>query len=399
MVIVPKVRGFVCTTAHPAGCAARVRQQRDYVTERGGYTGPRNALIIGASTGYGLASRITAAFGAGAATLGVFFEKPGSDKRCGSAGWYHSAELGRLLAEREQPAASINGDAFSDAVKEQAIAYLQQGPGPIDLLIYSLAAPRRQHPDTGVVHQSTLKPIGQSITGRTLNTDRGEVTELTVPAASDAEIADTVAVMGGEDWERWVAALERAGLLADDFQTIAYTYIGERITRPIYGDATIGAAKKDLDRAATQLRSRLGDMRDARVAVMQAVVTQASAAIPIMPLYLSLLFRVMKRRGMHEGCIEQIDALFRQCLYTLGGDSAALMDAQARWRMDGKELDAAVQREIESSWDGVTTGNLTETTDFAGYRQEFLGLFGFGCDGVDYAADIDPVAPMPGLLT
>ena len=398
MIITPKIRGFVCVTAHPDGCAARVREQIALVDARGPFAGPRNALVVGASTGYGLASRISAAIGAGAATLGVFLEKPGSERRCGTAGWYNASALGQILAERGLPAPSINADAFSDASKQSAIAQLRDGAGPVDLLVYSLAAPRRQHPDTGVVHRSVLKPIGRTLTERSLDTDRAEIAEWTVGAASEQEIADTVAVMGGDDWKRWVDALDHAGLLADDFKTVAYTYIGERITWPIYGHATIGAAKKDLEQAAAQLRARLSERQEARIAVMKAVVTQASAAIPIMPLYLSLLFDIMKRKGTHEGCIEQIDSLFRECVYAATGDGGRRMDPESRWRMDSKELDPSVQREIESRWPEISTENLMERTDFAGYRQEFLGLFGFGRDGVDYAADADPVAPMPGLV-
>lgn len=395
MIIQPRVRGFVCTTAHPLGCEASVREQIETVRQQGTFDGPKRVLVLGASTGYGLASRITAAFGAGADTLGVFFEKPGTVKRCATAGWYNSAAFHRLAEAEGLKARSINGDAFSKECKEQTIDLLKEQFGPVDLVVYSLAAPRRTHPETGMVHKSTLKPIGKSISDRTLDTDKGEVKMVALEPASDQEIADTIAVMGGEDWVMWIDALSAAGLLADGCKTTAYTYLGDRITWSIYWEGTIGVAKKDLDRRVLTLRDRLAKTGgDARVSVLKAVVTQASSAIPIMPLYLSLLFKVMKARGSHQGCIEQIDGLFRQCLY---GDDP-IMDEEGRLRMDGQELLVDVQREVEMLWPDVSTENLYELTDFAGYQSEFLRLFGFGLDGVDYDADVDPLAPIHGLV-
>lgn len=396
MIIKPKVRGFMCVTTHPAGCEANVRQQIDYVKSHGRFDGPSRVLVIGASTGYGLASRITAAFGAGAATLGIFFEKPGTEKRPGSAGWYNSAAFHEMAAAEELYARSINGDAFSQEVKKLAIETIREDMGQVDLVVYSLAAPRRVHPLTGEIHQSTLKPIGKDLTMRGVNTDKEEIQEITVEAASEEEIANTVAVMGGEDWQMWIDALDDAGVLAPGAKTTAYTYLGAELTWDIYWNGTIGAAKKDLDEKAQAIRARLTPSGgDARVSVLKAVVTQASSAIPIMPLYLSLLFRVMKEAGTHEGCIEQIDLLFRESLY---GETPRLDDA-GRLRADYKELDPEIQNRVAGLWPWVETSNLHELADFAGYRKEFLKLFGFEVDGIDYDADVNPDVPIKGLIT
>jgi enoyl-[acyl-carrier protein] reductase/trans-2-enoyl-CoA reductase (NAD+) len=395
MIISPRVRGFLCTTAHPKGCAANVRQQIDYVLGKGPLEGPRKVLIIGASTGYGLASRITAAAGAGAATLGVFFEKEGAPGKPGSAGWYNSAAFHEWADAKGLYAKSINGDAFSTEIKQRVIDTIKADLGQVDLVIYSLAAPRRQHPVTGVVHASTLKPIGKDLVMRGINTDKEVVQEVTVPAATEDEIANTVAVMGGEDWQMWIEALDAAGVLAPDARTTAYTYLGAELTWDIYWNGTIGAAKKDLDQKAAALNARLAPRGgEARVAVLKAVVTQASSAIPVMPLYLALLFKVMKAKGTHEGCIEQVDLLFRESLY---GDEPRL-DDEGRWRVDYKELDPVVQQEVAALWQQVTTENLDQLTDFKGYRTAFLQLFGFEVPGVDYEDDVDPVVPIPGLL-
>lgn len=395
MVIKPRVRGFMCVTAHPEGCRENVRQQIDHVTRRGTIEhGPRKVLVIGASTGYGLASRITAAFGAGAATLGVFFEREGTANRPATAGWYNSAAFHQLAGERGLYAHSINGDAFSDEVKQKAIEVIRRDLGQVDLVVYSLAAPRRQHPRTGTVHQSTLKPIGKDVVQRGINTDRETVQEQTLSAATQEEIDNTVAVMGGEDWQLWMDALAEADVLAPGVKTVAYTYLGERLTWDLYWHGTIGAAKQDLDRRVLDIRRQLEGLQgEARVAVLKAVVTQASSAIPIMPLYLSLLFRVMKERGTHEGCIEQIDGLFRDSLYS----DAPALDEEGRLRADGRELEPEVQQEVERLWGQVTTENLHEMTDFRGYRHEFLRLFGFDIEGVDYEADVDPQVPIQGL--
>jgi len=395
MIIKPRVRGFMCVTAHPAGCAASVREQIAHVQKGGAIAGPKRVLVLGASTGYGLASRITAAFGCNAATVGVSFEKEGAEGKPGTAGWYNSAAFHQEAAKAGLGAWSINGDAFSTEIKDRTVALVREKLGQVDLLVYSLAAPRRTHPVTGAVHKSTLKPIGKRVEERTLDTDRKEIRQVALDAASAEEIADTVAVMGGEDWAMWVGRLQAEGLLAQGFRTTAYTYLGDRITWDIYWEGTIGAAKKDLDATARTLDQALAPLGGkAYVSVLKAVVTQASSAIPIMPLYLALLFRVMKARGTHEGCIEQIDGLFRTRLLA----AAPEVDDTGRLRMDGKELVAEVQREVERRWPLVENHTIDELSDFAGYQQEFLRLFGFGIAGVDYDAEVDPVVPIEGLV-
>ncbi|RVU86548.1 trans-2-enoyl-CoA reductase family protein [Leucothrix sargassi] len=389
MIIAPKVRGFICINAHPTGCAANVQAQIDYIKAQSGYEdGPKNVLVIGSSTGYGMSSRITAAFGYGAKTLGVFFEKAPKAKKTGSAGYYNAAAFDQAAKDAGLYAKSINGDAFSDECKAKTIELIKEDMGKIDLVIYSLASPRRTDPESGEVFNSTLKPIGKSYTAKNLNTDTKEVGEITVEPANDEEIANTVKVMGGEDWERWMSALADADVLDEGVKTVAYTYLGEKLTWPIYGHATIGKAKEDLDRAASALRDSLKGLNgNASVGVLKAVVTQASSAIPVMPLYLAILFDVMKEAGTHEGCIEQLDRLYRECLYT---DTPRLDDAQ-RLRVDDLELAPEIQSKVEAIWPQVTTENLDELSDFAGYQAEFLKLFGFGVDGVDYEADVSPL--------
>jgi len=390
MIIAPKVRGFICINAHPEGCAANVQAQIDYIKTQSGYKdGPKNVLVVGSSTGYGLASRITAAFGYGANTLGVFFEKPATERKTGSAGFYNAAAFDKAATEAGLYSKSINGDAFSDECKDKVIEMIKSDMGgKVDLVIYSLASPRRKDPVTGEVFSSTLKPIGNSYTAKNLNTDTQQVSEITVEPANDEEIANTVKVMGGEDWERWMSALAEADVLAEGVKTVAYTYLGEKLTWPIYGHATIGKAKEDLDRAAAELRESLAGLKgNASVGVLKAVVTQASSAIPVMPLYLAILFKVMQKAGTHEGCIEQLDRLYKECLYT---DTPRLDDAM-RLRVDDLELDPAIQAEVEAIWPQITSENLHELTDFALYQTEFLRLFGFGVEGVDYAADTSPL--------
>ena len=396
MIIKPRVRGFMCVTTHPVGCEANVRQQIDYVKAQGEIpNGPKKVLVIGASTGYGLASRISAAFGSGAATLGIFFEKEGTEKKPGTAGWYNSAAFHKFADADGLYAKSINGDAFSDEIKEKTIAQIKADLGQVDLVVYSLAAPRRQHPKSGEAFNSTLKPIGKDVSQRGVNTDKETIETVTLPAATQDDIDSTVAVMGGEDWQMWIEALDEAGVLADGAKTTAYTYLGERITWDIYWHGTIGRAKQDLDKRVIDIRERLAAKGgDARVSVLKAVVTQASSAIPIMPLYLSLLFKVMKADGSHEGCIEQVYGLFRNSLY---GDQPTC-DEEGRLRADGLELRPEIQQAVSDAWDKVTTENLHDVTDFAGYKQEFLKLFGFGVDGVDYEADVDPVVPIAELV-
>ncbi|PWQ94752.1 enoyl-ACP reductase FabV [Leucothrix arctica] len=389
MIIAPKVRGFICINSHPTGCAANVQAQIDYIKAQEGYVdGPKNVLVIGSSTGYGMASRITAAFGYGAKTLGVFFEKPPKAKKTGSAGYYNAAAFDQAAKDAGLYAKSINGDAFSDECKAKTIELIKENMGKIDLVIYSLASPRRTDPVSGEVFNSTLKPIGNSYTAKNLNTDTKVVGEVTVEPANEEEIANTVKVMGGEDWERWMSALADADVLDQGVQTVAYTYLGEKLTWPIYGHATIGKAKEDLDRAASALRDSLKGLNgNASVGVLKAVVTQASSAIPVMPLYLAVLFKVMKAEGTHEGCIEQLDRLYRECLYT---DTPRLDDA-LRMRVDDLELTPEVQSKVEAIWPQVTTESLDELSDFAGYQDEFLKLFGFGVDSVDYDAEVSPL--------
>jgi enoyl-[acyl-carrier protein] reductase/trans-2-enoyl-CoA reductase (NAD+) len=396
MIIKPRVRGFLCTTTHPVGCAANVRHQIDYVKSHGPLeNGPKRVLVIGASTGYGLASRITAAFGAGASTLGIFFEKEGTETKPGTAGWYNSAAFHSAAEVAGLYAKSINGDAFSDEIKQKTIDTIRADLGQVDLVVYSLAAPRRQHPVTGVVHNSTLKPIGKPTVQKGVNTDKQEVQDFHLEPATQEEIDNTVAVMGGEDWQMWIEALDEAGVLAEGAKTTAYTYIGEKMTWDIYWHGTIGAAKQDLDRRVTGIRARLAAKGgDARVSVLKAVVTQASAAIPAMPIYLAILFKVMKARGSHEGCIEQVDGLFRDSLY----NPAPQLDDEGRLRADRKELDPAVQAEVAELWQQIDTDNLHQLSDFAGYRREFLQLFGFEVDGVDYEADVDPLVPIHNMV-
>ena len=386
MIIKPKVRGFICTNAHPQGCAANVQEQIAYTQAKGAVAaGPKKVLVLGCSTGYGLASRITAAFGSGTATLGVCFEKEPSESKTGTAGYYNTAAFHDAAEAAGLYAKTLNGDAFSDACKAEVIAKLKEEMGKVDLVVYSLAAPRRTDPKTGEVYSSVLKPIGQSYTAKNLNTDTLKIGEVTIEPANDEEIANTVKVMGGEDWELWIEALKAADLLEDGFKTVAYTYLGDKLTWPIYGKATIGKAKEDLDRAAKSLSTKYN--ATARVAVLKAVVTQASSAIPVMPLYLSILFKVMKEGGTHEGCIEQIQRLFKECIYS---DSPRL-DADGRFRVDELELDRAVQEKVEAIWPAVTEENLFEVTDHQGYRDEFLSLFGFGKASVDYDAETSPL--------
>ena len=395
MVIQPKVRGFLCTTTHPTGCRENVRRQIEHVRAGGEIVeGPKRVLVLGASTGYGLASRIAAAFGSHAATVGVFFEKPGTDRKPGTAGWYNSAAFHAFAEEAGLYAKSLNGDAFSDEMKTKVIDLIKADLGQVDLVVYSLAAPRRTHPKTGEVFSSTLKPIGRATTQKGVNTDKEAIQEYHLEPATQEEIDHTVAVMGGEDWEMWITALAEAGVLAEGAKTTAYTYIGEKITWDIYWHGTIGAAKQDLDRRVIGIRERLAALGgDARVSVLKAVVTQASAAIPAMPIYLAILFKVMKARGVHEGCIEQVDRLFRQRLYGPGEP-----DSEGRLRVDELELDPEVQSEVAALWEQIDTDNLKSLSDFAGYRQEFLQLFGFEVEGVDYGAEVNPEIDISQLV-
>ncbi len=392
MIVAPKIRGFICTTAHPEGCAANVRSQIDYVKSRGPLPhSPRKVLVVGASTGYGLASRIVPAFGGGAATVGVFFEKPGTESKTGSAGWYNSIAFEEAAAEAGLYARSFNGDAFSKEMKEAVVAAIQSDLGQVDCIVYSLASPRRTDPETGEVYKSVLKPIGQPYSQKNLNTDTAEVNSVSIEPANEEEIAHTVKVMGGEDWELWLDALASAGALAEGFTTVAYSYIGPDLTYPIYTNGTIGRAKEHLEQSAARLDERFG-AGSAYVSVNKALVTQASSAIPVVPLYISLLYKTMKEKGLHEGCIEQIQRLFADHLAS--GASPAL-DERGRIRIDDWEMREDVQSAVATAWEKVATDNLSELSDFSGYKKEFLRLFGFGLEEVDYEAEANTAKTLP----
>ena len=397
MIVSPKIRGFICTTSHPDGCAANVQEQINFVKSHPKIeNGPKNVLVIGASAGYGLASRIVPAFGSGANTLGVFFEKPGTETRSGSAGWYNSAAFEKAATAEGLFAKSLNGDAFSHELKKQAVDIIKnEMGGKVDLIVYSLASPRRTDPDTGEVFKSVLKTTGGDYTNKTLNTDKGEVSEVTIGAATEEEIADTVKVMGGADWELWIDALADADCLAEGVKTVAYSYIGPKLTWPIYTDGTIGCAKKDCERASAAIHAKLSESLGgcAYVSVNKALVTQASSAIPVVPLYISILYKEMKAKGIHEGCIEQIQRLMADRLYS--GDLQ--LDEDGRIRVDDWEMRDDIQQAIAGAWENISNDNFNELADFQGYKDDFLKLFGFGLNGVDYEADTD-TATAPASL-
>lgn len=394
MVIAPKIRGFICTTAHPDGCAAHVQEQIDYVKSKPRLeNAPKRVLVVGASTGYGLASRIVPAFGGGASTIGVFFEKEPTDKKTASAGWYNSAAFEAAATAEGLYARSFNGDAFSDEIKREVGAAIRADLGQVDMVVYSLASPRRVDPATGEVYKSVLKPTGATYTNKNLNTDKKEIESVTIEPASEEEIAHTVKVMGGEDWQLWIDALAAAGALADGFKTVAYSYIGPEITWAIYTDGTIGRAKLHLEKTAAEMNARFG-AGTALVSVNKALVTQASSAIPVVPLYISILYRVMKAKGLHEGCIEQIHRLFADHYGAPGGPK---LDDKGRIRIDDWEMRDDVQAGVAAVWDGVTTETIDDVSDFAGYQREFYRLFGFGLAGVDYGAEADPERAIPSL--
>ena len=391
MIVKPRIRGFICTTAHPVGCAKNVSTQIEYVRGFDTISGPRNVLIVGCSSGYGLASRITSAFGCGSATLGVSFEKAPSENKTGSAGWYNNAAFEQRAEQAGLYARTIDGDAFSDEIKAQTIDAIRSDLGEIDLLVYSLASPVRKHPRTGEFYRSSIKPLGKVFSSQTLKFDlvsgNAEVVDIELDPADADEADATVAVMGGEDWEYWIEALQDADVLASGFETVAYTYIGNQLTWPIYWDGTLGRAKEDLDRASEEISTKLtGTNGRANVAVLKAVVTQASTAIPVVPLYFSILFRVMKERDCHEDCIAHIHRLFREQLYS---NQTKRMDEIGRIRMDNYELDAEIQSEVQRRWSKVTTDNIADLADLRGFRDDFFRLFGFGIESVDYDADIE----------
>ncbi len=396
MIIQPKTRGFICTTAHPDGCAAQVQRQVDYVKSKPAVKGPRNALVIGASTGYGLASRIVAAFGAGANTIGVYFDRAAEGARTATAGWYNSAAFEQAAAEAGRKSFSIVGDAFSQEIKDKTIATIREELGQVDLIVYSVASPRRTHPVTGETFSSVIKPLGGTYTNKTVNFHSGEVSIASIEPATEDEVRQTVAVMGGEDWQMWIDALQEAGVLAEDATTVAYTYIGPEITHAVYREGTIGRAKEDLEATGLRLNDKLSATGGrAFVSVNKALVTQSSSAIPVVPLYISVLYKVMKEKGLHEGCIEQMYRLFSERLY--GGGEAAV-DEKGRIRIDDWEMRQDVQAEVEKLWAQLETDNVYDLSDLKGYNKEFFQLFGFETDGIDYDAEAEPEVPIPNLL-
>ena len=385
MIIEPRMRGFICLTAHPEGCAQNVKNQIEYVKSKGPIDGAKKILVIGASTGFGLASRITSAFGSGAGTIGVFFEKPPSEGKTATPGWYNSAAFETEAQNAGLYAKSINGDAFSNEIKQQTIDLIKADLGQVDLVIYSLASPVRMHPITGVLHRSVLKPIGQTFSNKTVDFHTGIVSQVTIEPATQEDIDNTVVVMGGEDWAMWMDALKSAGVLANGATTIAYSYIGPEVTEAVYRKGTIGRAKDDLEATAFKITDSLKSINGkGYVSVNKALVTQASSAIPVIPLYISLLYKIMKAEGVHEGCIEQIQRLFEQRLYT-GNEIPT--DDKGRIRIDDWEMRTDIQEKIKVLWEKATSENLTEIGDLAGYKKDFLNLFGFGFNNVDYNTD------------
>lgn len=395
MIVSPKIRGFICTTAHPDGCAKHVAEQIAVVKSGGPILGgPKKVLVIGSSTGYGLSSRIAAAFGCGSATIGVFFERPGTEDKTATAGWYNTVAFEKEAMAAGLYARSFNGDAFSDEMKEIVISAIKEDLGQVDMVIYSLASPRRTDPKTGEVYKSVLKPIGESFSNKTLNTNTGTVEQVTLEPAEGDDIEQTVKVMGGEDWEMWMNALFKAGVLAEDVKTVAYSYIGPEVTWPIYKNGTIGKAKEDLERVQRSLDQKLAPISGkAWVSVNKALVTQASSAIPVVPLYISLLYKVMKATGNHEDTIEQMNRMFRESLCNNRPDP----DSQGRIRIDDWEMQSDIQNLVGARWNQVNSENLAELADYAGYQTSFLRLFGFGLEGVDYTADTDTAVGIPSL--
>jgi len=395
MIIEPKMRGFICLTSHPEGCRKSVLNQIDYIQSKGPIDGPKNVLVIGASTGFGLASRITSAFGSNAATLGVFFEKPPQEGKPASPGWYNSAAFHDAASSAGLFAKSINGDAFSTEVKTKAIDIIKADMGKIDLVIYSLASPLRTHPVTGVVHRSVLKPISNSFTNKTVDFHTGAVSTITIEPCNEEDIANTVAVMGGEDWEMWMDALLEADVLAENAKTVAYSYIGPALTEPVYRKGTIGAAKDHLEATAFHISDKLKGLHGkAFVSVNKALVTQASSAIPVIPLYISLLYKVMKEKGIHEGCIEQIQRLFQERLYA---NAEIPTDEKGRIRVDDWEMREDVQKSVAELWEKSDSESLALIGDLPGYKSDFLNLFGFGFEGIDYSADANEMVLIEGV--
>ena len=395
MIIEPRMRGFICLTAHPDGAAKNVKNQIEYVKSKGKIDGAKKVLVIGASTGFGLASRITSAFGSDAGTIGVFFEKPPSEGKTASPGWYNTAAFEEEATAVGLYAKSINGDAFSDEIKQQTIDLIKKDLGQVDLVIYSLASPVRTHPKTGVTHRSVLKPIGNTFTNNTVDFHTGKVSEISIQPSVDGDIENTVIVMGGEDWKMWIDALKSENLLAEGATTVAYSYIGSSLTEAVYRNGTIGKAKDDLEATAFSISDSLADIGGkAFVSVNKALVTQASSAIPVIPLYISLLYKTMKAKGIHEGCIEQIQRLYQDKLY---GGGPTEVDEKGRIRIDDLEMRDDVQKEVAELWSKATSENLSEIGDLEGYRKDFYNLFGFDVEGVNYGQDADEMKQIPSI--
>lgn len=389
------MRGFICLTAHPDGAAKNVKNQIEYVKSKGKFDGAKKVLVIGASTGFGLASRITSAFGSDAGTIGVFFEKPPSEGKTASPGWYNTAAFEEEATAVGLYAKSINGDAFSDEIKQQTIDLIKKDLGQVDLVIYSLASPVRTHPKTGVTHRSVLKPIGNTFTNNTVDFHTGKVSEISIQPSVDGDIENTVIVMGGEDWKMWIDALKSENLLTEGATTVAYSYIGSSLTEAVYRNGTIGKAKDDLEATAFSISDSLADIGGkAFVSVNKALVTQASSAIPVIPLYISLLYKTMKAKGLHEGCIEQIQRLYQDKLY---GGGPTEVDEKGRIRIDDLEMRDDVQKEVAELWSKATSENLSEIGDLEGYRKDFYNLFGFDVEGVNYGQDADEMKQIPSI--
>ncbi|NBW37914.1 MAG: trans-2-enoyl-CoA reductase family protein [Cytophagia bacterium] len=396
MIIEPRMRGFICLTAHPKGCEQNVINQINYVKSKGAVKGAKKVLVIGASTGFGLASRISAAFGSDASTIGVFFEKAPSPGKTASPGWYNSVAFQKQAEQAGLYARSINGDAFSNDIKKKTIDLIKADLGQVDLVIYSLASPVRTHPTTGVTHRSVLKPIGQTFSNKTVDFHTGVVTNISIEPANEEDIANTVTVMGGEDWQMWIEQMMAAGVLSEGAMTIAYSYIGPGLTEAVYRKGTIGRAKDHLEATAFTISDKMKAIKGkALVSVNKALVTQASSAIPVIPLYISLLYKIMKAKGIHEGCIEQMQRLFADRLFN---GTTIPTDDKGRIRVDDWEMRDDVQSEVAKLWEQATTESLPAIGDLPGYKSDFLNLFGFAVAGVDYAADADENVSMPGLV-
>ncbi|WP_318639847.1 enoyl-ACP reductase FabV [Flavobacterium ardleyense] len=395
MIIEPRMRGFICTTSHPEGCAQNVINQIEYVKSKGTIEGAKKVLVIGASTGFGLSSRITSAFGSNAATIGVFFEKPPVEGKPASPGWYNSAAFENEAHKAGLYAKSINGDAFSDDIKKQTMNLIKADLGQVDLIIYSLASPVRLHPKTGILHRSVLKPIGEKFSNKTVDFHTGKVSEVSIEPCSEEDIENTIAVMGGEDWAMWIDALKEAGLLAPEVKTVAYSYIGPSVTEAVYRKGTIGRAKDHLEATAFTISDSLKSINgQAFVSVNKALVTQASSAIPVIPLYISLLYKTMKENGTHEGTIEQMVRLFSEKLYN---GSKVPVDEKGLIRIDDLEMSEDVQAKVAELWKMAETDNLEKIGDLKGYRKDFYNLFGFDFEGVDYSKDSNEMLQIPSI--